>query len=245
MALSAEGRDITQLRRVLAAIPETTEGYGKWWGSADGRWLHNAILGRVGASAVKAVKKEHSADYEPGDVANTAVATLSRELVRLSVRQADDPWAYLYTVLKKDLAVQAGRYFRTDADVEDIPRRAAQNAPPPVSLRDAVARTTECLAARTPKPLILALPEAVWFFAENGQSRLSHLHTLAAKDKSLTRMGLNRNHILAIANAALGSRPNHGSNSMLAGFLTHERWDPKKSAPHRMALVKYETRMAL
>jgi hypothetical protein len=113
-----------------------------------------------------------------------------------------------------------------------------------VSVRDAVQLTFDVLAPFVPDHLRGSLKEAIVYFAEPGGARLSHLYTHATTDTELTGLGLVREEILAIANAVLGSRPNNGQTSLIAGFLNDPAFDPRSSILHRRALNKFQSRMA-
>jgi hypothetical protein len=232
-----------RLSTALRAVPEGS-AYGPWWGSAEGRWLHQAISDRIGAPATKNVHRLYGQSYEAGDVANTAIVVLAKGAVRTAIADAKDPWAYLYSTLKRELNGQAGPHFRSDLDLDAHPQIEFENAAAPsVTVNEAIRLTAECLTDLAPSAIAEGVAEAVYYFAERGHSQLSHLYTRSTKDPELIKLGLTRRNILAIANAVLGSRPHHGEASLLAGFLSSDEWTPQQSIPHRRALVKYEARM--
>jgi hypothetical protein len=236
-------QDTTRLRDTLREVPEYGAGYGAWWGTDDGQWLHAMINDLIGVPVVKQVRRLYDASYESSDVANNAVAALSQNFVRAAVQRADDPWAYLYTTLKRELSGQAGRFFRTEMSEDITIANIESDSHGRTNITEAIHLTAACLREITPKHLIPGMNEAVFFFAEHGHSRLSHLFTASTHDGELATLGLARHHILAIANAVLGSRPNHSESSILAGFLIDESWDPRASVPHRRALEKYAARI--
>ncbi|MBC7517559.1 MAG: hypothetical protein H7248_01515 [Microbacteriaceae bacterium] len=176
-------------------------------------------------------------------MANTAVTILSADFVRFAVVHADDSWAYLYAVLKRELAGQAGRFFR--ADPEHIPsaRDLYLWDIPTVPISQAIELTLDRLKSVTELSWHAPLRESVFYFVERGHGRLSHLFTNSTRAVELTGLGLSRVQILAIGNVVLGSRPHHGTNSILGGFLRDENWDPSVSLPHRRALSKFALRI--
>lgn len=241
---AAATTDAERLRVVLDSIPSAPDEQGPWWASDDGRWLFERITDRICRPLTTSFARRYGATFECGDVANTAVVVLARDAVLASVRRADDQWAYLYQVLRHEMLQQMGSWVNQELD----PERAAGvviDGPDPdrVTVGDAVDRTLQCLGEITPEAVRPALPTAVQYFAENGDSRLSHLHTMSARDVTLTGLGLSREQILALANIVLGSRPNHGATSLLGGYLRDAHWNPRTSAPHRRALEKYQARM--
>jgi hypothetical protein len=245
LTVTAEALDDVQLlHAALESIPSSPDEQGAWWATSDGRWLHTRLTERISKGLAASFARRYGATFEPDDVTNTAVCVLARELALASLRRADDQWAYLYQVLRHEMLQQMGSWVSQELD----PDRATEvvvDGPDPerVTVSDAVVRTLECLREVTPEPLRAALPEAVSYFAENGDSRLSHLHTRSARDVTLTGLGLSREQILALANIVLGARPNHGDTSLLGGYLRDAHWNPRTSPAHRRALEKYQARM--
>ena len=235
--------DVDRLRTALAAIPAESGDQGAFWATDDGHWLLARIADRIGRPLAASFSRRYGASLETGDVTHTAVLVLSRDLALASVRRASDQWAYLYQVLRHEMIQQMGTWVTQELDDEHAAVVAPAADADRVTVGDAVERTLDCLERLTPERVRVNLATAVRYFADNGESRLSHLHTHSARDVALTGLGLSREEILALANVVLGSRPNHGANSLLGGFLRDLNWDPRTSAPHRRALEKYEARM--
>lgn len=234
-----------ELPRILASIPMSDPDYGAWWNTDDGRWLYDQISTRIGAPLTASILHRYGVSYEPADVANTAFMILRQDLMHAYILRATDPWAYLSQMLKREMLATAGAHFRTELS-DDV---LFESSIPPVeaaevSLEDAVELTFGALATTTPDHLQDSLKEAIRYFAALGGARLSHLYTHATSDLELTGLGLVREQILAIANAVLGSRPNNGQTSLVAGFLQDPGFDPRSSILHRRALKKYQSRMA-
>lgn len=232
-----------ELLGVLAGIPSTDPEYGQWWGGEDGQWLYQEITERIGTRLVTASATLYGVCYEPEDVAHTAVTLLRRQEVHPYIVRSSDPWGYLGSMLKRQLNRDAGAYFRVEMDSDDVRSLSYVDDTDGPSMVEGVEQTIERLKPMVGEDRYEALTEAVWYFAENGHTRLSHLYSRAAQDPLLTSMGLSRSEILAIANAVLGSRPTHSHNSLLAGFLTSEEFNPSASIPHRLALKKFHSRM--
>lgn len=177
-------------------------------------------------------------------MANTAVELLAGPAIVDSLRQAEDQWAYLAAVLKRALTAQIGAFFRED-EMEFLAERVADERRDDVTpVVDAVKLTARFLAAHTTDDVLPHLEELVYYFAERGHANLSHLHTDAARDPELLSRGLRPKEIRAVANAVLGSRPDHGENSLLGAILLDSSWDPSTSAAHSAALRKYAGRLA-
>lgn len=241
---ATENSEAAELLGVLNGIPSTDPDYGNWWGSADGQWLYSQVADRIGVPLVVSSKRKFGVSYTPEDVANTAVTSLRSEALLPYIRSASDPWGYLASVLRRQLRRDAGAYFRTELDSEAVQclTYTMDDGTSP-KMRDGVEQTLARLEALVDPSRHSSLREAVWYFAERGHGRLSHLYTAAAKDPELTGLGLCHREILAIANAVLGSRPVHGHNSLLAGYLSSPGFDPGSSIPHRIALKKFGARM--
>lgn len=234
-----------ELPGLMAGIPATDPGYGQWWATDDGTWLYSEIRDRIGVPLCVQASDMFGVVYEPEDVANTAVILLRRTELHPYITAAVDPWSYLASSLKRQLRTDAGAYFRVELD--EAARSSLigyeddyGNHP---GLADCVRKTYEQLCHFSSPEFHTSIEEAVWYFAERGHTRLSHLYSLAAKDPALTALGLSRENILAIANAVLGSRPDHGKNSLLAGYLSSHTFDPSSSIPHRLALKKFASRL--
>lgn len=237
--------DAADLIRVLGSIPAGDEAYGAWWGTEDGSWLYGQIGSRIGAPLTNSLRNNFGVSYEPADVANTAFAVLRQDFVHAYILRAQNPWAYLHQMLKREMLAAAGTHFRVELTEEVL---YGSSVPPnqqsAVTISDAAAMTYAVLAPGTPEHLQESLKEAITYFAEPGGARLSHLYTYAASDAELTGLGLVREEILAIANAVLGSRPNHAETSLIGAFLKDPTFNPRSSILHRRSLNKYQARMA-
>lgn len=235
---------VSELLNVLATIPMSDPAYGRWWGTEQGIWLYNEISSRIGGPLAASLRNKFGVSYEPADVANTAFALLRQDFAHAYLLRADDPWAYLSQMLKRDMLAAAGAHFRvelTDEALFEASARPMEQSP--VSIYEAAEMTYEVLAPTTPEHLLGSLREAIMYFAQLGGARLSHLYTHATSDVELTGLGLVREEILAIANAVLGSRPNNGQTSLIAAFLNDPTFDPRSSILHRRALSKFQSRM--
>lgn len=237
--------DTAELLRVLGSIPLDDASYGAWWNTADGRWLYGQVGTRVGIPLANSLRSKYGISYEAADVANTAFTVLRQDFVHAYILRAENPWAYLSQMLKREMLAEAGTHFRVelteDALFEASAPPAGQSA---VSIRDAAEMTFAVLAPGTPDHLRASLREAITYFSELGGARLSHLYTHATSDVELTGLGLVREEILAIANAVLGSRPNNAQTSLIAAFLKDPAFNPRSSILHRRALNKFQARMA-
>lgn len=239
-----ESAEAAELLGVLNSIPTTDPAYGKWWATGEGQWLYRQITDRIGVPLIVSSKRKFGVSYAPEDVANSAVAVLRAEEILPYIISASDPWGYLASVLRRQLRRDAGAYFRTELDSEAaqcLTYTIDDGTSPKMS--DGVEQTLARLKPFVDPSRHASLREAVWYFAERGHGRLSHLYTAAAKDPELTGLGLCHREILAIANAVLGSRPVHSHNSLLAGYLSSPGFDPGSSIPHRIALKKFGARM--
>lgn len=244
-ALSNVSGESAELLQVLASMPMTDPAYGSWWDSYEGRWLYGEITTRIGVPLTASLRSRFGVSYEAIDVANTAVMVLRQDFVHAYILRADDPWAYLSQMLKREILSAAGAHFRVELTDEAIFETASSvQGQPFVTVQDAAALTYGTLAPLTPEHLRDSLRRAIHYFAEPGGVRISHLYTHAVNDEELTGLGLVREAILAIANAVLGSRPNNGQNSLIAAFLHDPGFDPRSSIQHRRALNKFQSRMA-
>lgn len=226
-------------------MPMSDPAYGSWWGSDHGIWLYDEISARIGGPLASSLKNTYGVSYEPADVSNTAFTVLRQDFARAYLLRADDPWAYLFQMLKREMLAAAGTHFRVELS-DDVLFESAAPVPgqPAVTVQEAAAVTYDVLAPLTPAHLRENLRHAVRYFSEPGGVRMSHLFTHAANDEELTGLGLVREEILAIANAVLGSRPNNGQTSLIAAFLHDPGFDPRSSILHRRALNKFQSRMA-
>lgn len=200
---------------------------------------------RIGEPVVGALHHLYGADYSASDVANTAVTVLDRTATRDSIRTAEDPWAYFFVVLKREMIGQVGAFFRAamnPSDTEAVEDTLTE--PDYVTLAEAVQLTISELRPLTPASCWDGLTATVNYLAERGHSRLSYVHSNASQDIELRKTGLTKQQILAVANAVLGSRPHHGKTSLLGGYLQHDGWNPRNSKAHLAALEKYASRMA-
>jgi hypothetical protein len=234
-----------ELLDILASMPMSDPDYGTWWDSDKGRWLYTEISARIGVPLAASLRHKFGVNYEAADVANTAFMVLRQNFVHAYILRAEDPWAYLSQMLKREMLASAGAYFRVELTDESL----FNSSVPPVeqtavSIHDAAELTFEALAPSAPEHVRAGLKDAILYFAELGGARLSHLYTHATSDTELTGLGLVREEILAIANAVLGSRPNNGQTSLIAAFLQDPAFDPRSSILHRRALNKFQSRMA-
>jgi hypothetical protein len=247
-----EDPDATPLNQCLASIPtgpESESEYGSWWMSEQGQWLYDRVQKRVGKPLVLWVQRVYGPRYDMLDVANSAVDILSNPKVLRSVSDADDQWAYLFAVLKRELINQAGGYFREEVDIENTHDSMfivtdGDDDNPHTPVLTAIQLTSEALKPFTPDNVLPHLEEIVYYFAERGHVNLSRLHTDGGREDDLIEYGVTPAQIRAVANAVLGSRPNHGENSLLAGFIQDDEWDLDTSEIHVRALEKYAARMA-
>lgn len=232
-----EGSQAPRLSSVLTSIPRGN-GYGPWWGTADGRWLYAEITERLGSPVAGAVNRAYGVDYCAVDVANTAVTLLAQDLLPRYILKSRSPWAYLAAALKRELIKEAGPHFRVELNDELLGPDRGQDRPA-TTLDEAVDATVACLQETAPAP---GLHTVVSYLADRGAARISHAYTEAAAAPELRAHGLSREEILAVANAVLGSR--RGGASVIAGFLADPAFAPSDSIPHRKALKKYRARMA-
>jgi len=236
--------DDMKLRSALASIASSELSYGLWLGTTEAKWLLETVETRIAGIIMTRFSRQHGIDFEASDIVNTAVILLANERVVESLESAADQWAYLYQVLNNDMLKQMGTRGNSALELAEQmadPDPDCDDEMPDV--RSAMHLTVETLSPLTPAALRPHLREVVEHLAERGQVRISHAHTSSANDAELISLGLERQHILALANVVLGARPNHGENSILAGFLQDSDWKPSQSIPHRIALKKYRARM--
>lgn len=241
-----ENTTSAELVSVLAGIPFSDPAYGQWWASEEGVWLYAAIARRIGGPLIASSHALYGVSFDPEDVANTAVSMLRRPEIHPYITSADDPWGYLASVIRRQLRKDAGTYFRVQLDDEEVSSLALERSISPAAapgLRESVERTVDYLKSHAAPEHAEHLEEAVWYFAERGHNRLSHLFTDATRDPYLTDLGFGRREILALANAVLGSRPEHSHNSVLGGYLSSPSFDPEASIPHRLAIRKFTAKM--
>lgn len=226
------------LAAFLHAIPEDPALYGPWWATAVGREFYRILTERIGRPVSASVNRLYGVDYEPADVANTAVTMLCQDVLPRYILKAEQPWAYLAGTLKRELIHAAGAHFREDLTDESALPVTDGMMRPAMTISEAVDLTVAVLNVEAPAP---GLHTVVSYLADRGSSRISHVYSQAAADPELQAGGLTRNEILAVANAVLGSR--RGGASVIAGFLTDPAFNPQTSLPHQRALKKYRTRM--
>jgi hypothetical protein len=235
--------DDTRLRSALVSIAASEMSYGRWLNTDEARWMLAAIDARIAGIITTRFSRRHGIDFDSLDIVNTAVVLLADEHLVELLDAASDQWAYLYRVISNEMLNQMGTRGNAPLDMaEQVTDLDSEKDTPDV--RSAMDSTIAILSPLTPAVLRPHLREVVEYLADRGHSRLSHVHTASADDKTLIDLGLERRHILALANAVLGARPNHGENSILAGFLRDADWKPAQSIPHRLALKKYGARMA-
>lgn len=239
------GAEDDQLRLCLSLIPSDLTVYGRWWSTPEGRWLHGRVEERIGKPLVLWAGRVYGPRYDPSDVSNSAVEILSNRFIVASLQRADDQWAYLAAILKRELIQQIGGFFRSNPDAPDS--AAPDNAPDELGhltpVLEAIALTALLLKPFTPDDVLPHLDELVYYFAEHGHTGLSRFHTSASQDPALLGLGLAPHQILAVANAILGSRPDRGQNSVLGAYLQDSAWAPDTSLPHTRALEKYASRV--
>ncbi|WP_227471660.1 hypothetical protein [Paenarthrobacter sp. YJN-5] len=242
---SVAGGESPELLTVLTSMPMSDPEYGAWWDSEDGRWLYAEISDRIGGPLAASLRNKYGVTYEVADVANTAFTVLRQDFVHAYILRAEDPWAYLSQMLKREMLSAAGAHFRVELTDDAL---FASDVPTPsqplVTVQEAASLTYDALAPLMPADLRDSLKHAIRYFAEPGGVRMSHLYTHATTDGELTSLGLVREEILAIANAVLGSRSAGGQNSLIAAFLHDPAFDPRTSILHRRALTKFQSRIA-
>ncbi|MCC3292561.1 hypothetical protein [Arthrobacter sp. zg-Y1110] len=225
-------------------MPSADPYYGQWWGSGEGRDFYQEVTERIGNPMAASINRQYGIDYEASDVANTAFTVLRQEFISAYIKRSEDPWAYLSSVLKREMVREAGGYFRSELTETVLFDSASHTLHrPAATIREAAELTSAALMAAAPAIPEQILHEAVFYFAERGHYRLSHVYTNATNDPELTGLGLGREEILAVANAVLGSRPENNLNSLIAAFLMDPAFDPKSSIRHRRALTKFRSRI--
>tara|TARA_R110002051_G_scaffold314950_5_gene392688 strand:- start:18353 stop:19120 length:768 start_codon:yes stop_codon:yes gene_type:complete len=234
--------DDAQLRKTLVSISASELSYGRWLATAEAQWLLAAIEKRISGIIITRFSRQHGIDFEPADIVHTAIELLANERLVDALDAASDQWAYLYRVISNEMLKQMGTRGTSPLEIAEQMAEPETHSSMP-DFDNAMDLTVEVLAPLTPAALRPHLREVVEYLAERGQSRLSHAHTDSANDTGLIELGLERHHILALANVVLGARPDHGLNSILAGFLRDSDWKPSQSIPHRIALKKYGARM--
>lgn len=233
------------LVRTVSTMPSTDPDYGQWWGTQEGQAFYGEVVERIGRPIAYNINRQYGVSYEAADVANTAFTMLHQEFIAAYIQRSKDPWAYLSTVLRREMVSEIGGYFRTElTEAALYESSTALPARPSATVREAAELTAAALAQAAPTFPRPVLQEAVFYFAERGHRRLSHLYTEATTDPELTSMGLGREEILAIANAVLGSRPDNELNSLMAAYLMDPACEPRSSIRHRRALKKFATRIA-
>lgn len=235
-----EGQALISL---VGSIPSTDPEYGQWWSTQDGWELYAMILRRIGTPIAISVNRQYGVSYEAEDIANTAFLVMRQDFVAAYLSRSTDPWAYLASVLKREMVRTAGSHFRTELTDEVLYVQDALPWTPSITVGEAAMLTAHALSSAATALREDVLLEAVLYFAERGHQRISHLYTNATADPELTALGLGREEILAIANAVLGSRPDNQLNSLIAAFLTDPAFDPKSSIRHRRALNKFTARI--
>lgn len=238
----AEDPDSIRLRSILDSIP-TGSDYGRWWGSEDGRWLLDRISARIACHLAPQFSRKYGTSFDVEDIAHNCVVLLSAEQSLLALRNSRDQWAYLYITLRNDLFKQMGTRGVARVDFDQVGQNEVIHEDERPDVDDAIEQTANLLRPLTPAAVRPHLSEVITYLAERGQSRISHAHTASANDEEITRLGLARPQILALANVVLGARPHHGETSILAAYLKSTEWDPSTSKPHLAALSKYKHRM--
>ena len=231
---------------VLATIPPAAGEYGPWWASELGCALLEEIRTRVSGRVVNAVQSLYGVRYEKDDVTHSAITLLSDPHLVAAVQDAADPWAYLFRVLKRELTRQVGSFRRAPYNIETfftlnsipIPER------PYTDLMVAARHTWQVLVGYTPPEGRRHLLEVITYLARRGGHRLSRAGTELSNDPALLALGYSGHQLRAIVNAVIGSRPDFGTNSLLAGYLKDQDWDPLATAAGHRAVHLYELRMS-
>lgn len=238
-----------QLREVLRSIPSTTSEYASWWATTPGAELVDQVMRFVAHRVASAIRRQVSVDVDRDEVVSLLFLALlpDRLLLRsLTNPTTERPWAYLHRCLVNTLLDDAGAYFRRELHDETLVVDAPVARSEQWGIEDAIAATVQVLAPATPTQLIPHLEVAVGWMADRAvDGRLSYLHTHAAREVSLLDRGFLAPQLLAIANAAVGARPDHSKTSLLAAFLLEPTWKPAFSRPHRASLSQYAKRMYL
>ena len=234
------------LQDVLGTIPPAAGEYGQWWAGEQGCALLEEIRDRISGRVVNTVFALYGVRYDRDDVTHSAITLLSDPGLAASVRNAADPWAYLFRVLKRELTGQVGAFLRAPYNVKTffalnsipIPER------PYTDLMTAARHTWQVLFDHTPAGCRGHLFEVVAYLARRGGHRLSRAGTELSHDPDLLALGYSGSQLRAIANAVLGSRPDFGTNSLLAGYLKDQEWDPLATKAGRRAVRLYGLRMS-
>lgn len=247
--------DEAKLRATLRSIP-VGKDFGLWWATDSGKWLLTAISDQIGGSLSSYLWKTYAHQVEVDEIVNTAVEVLANLASRASIIEALSPWGYLYTVLKHALAKLTGEFFRDDINDELVSRMVQQQqqqgggvvhsgttATASFAIGEAERLTADCLRPLTPARVLPYLDVFVRYFSEEGESRISRALGNATKEDKLRQFQLHDYEIRAIGNAVLGSRPDYGTNSLLAGFILDKTFDPRRSDNHFKAMVKFERRI--
>jgi hypothetical protein len=232
----------TKLRSAIESITSSELSYGRWLGTTDAQWVLQMASSRISGVIITRFARQYGIEFETSDIVNTLVVLLANDRIVASIELASDQWAYIYQVLNNEMLKQMGTRGTASIDLADRLAEVEESYEMP-DVQSAMDLTVETLTPLTPVALRPHLREVVEYLAERGQSRISHAHTESANDADLIGLGLERHHILALANVVLGARPNHGDSSILAGFLQNSDWKPHRSILHRIALKKYSARM--
>jgi hypothetical protein len=146
--------ETTELLRVLASMPMSDPAYGTWWDTDEGRWLYKEISDRIGAPIAASLRNKFGVTYETADVANTAFMVLRQDFVHAYILRADDPWAYLSQMLKREMLATAGAHFRVEL-TDDVLFASDVPAPvqPLVTVQEAANLTYDVLAPLMPSGL--------------------------------------------------------------------------------------------
>lgn len=247
------GNDLTHeaLRTILGLIPNGA-GYGAWWGSPAGITFHDIVKCGFGRRLSAYFSRTYGQAIDPEEVANTTVEILADAATLLRITQAAEPCAYLYTVLRNELTRRAGQFFRAELEgnaaaelQHNDPKTFAmddrQHMLTPVCLAEQL--TVSHLRPHTPPAVLPHLAHLVEYFVEHAQAHLDAVITQAAADPDLLNRNLAPSEIRAVGNVVLGSRPNHGTNSLLGEIIRDQNFDPAKSTDHSAAIAKYQRRI--
>jgi len=231
------------LRRLIASVPSAPAAYGPWWESPDGRRLAAAIHANLAGPVVSGVRNRTGRGIERAEVLGLVVeafAPPSGLLRGLRSAVTERPIGYLVRSLVNALSRETGW------ELQEIPPDFASTGAQGTSRRLAAAilATTAALEPLTPSRLRPSLGRGIEQLVDRAlDGALSRLHTRAAQDAELHRLGWGPTQIRALVNAVIGPRPDHARASLIAGFLAVPDWRPEESPAHRGALHSYARRM--
>lgn len=235
------------LREALSSIPADAAAYSAWWSTSTGRALVDQIVEHVAHRVAAAIRRQISVEIDRDEVVSLLFLALQpdRTLLRsLTAAGTERPWAYLHRCMVNSMLDEAGAFFRRELHEQTLLVDGPEVRSEHPSIESAIAATTCVLQPATPARIARYLEHAIGWMADRAvDGRLSYLHTHAAREPELLALGFSSPQLLALANAAVGSRPDHSRTSLLAAFLLEPTWQPAFSRPHRAVLVQYAKRM--